>query len=254
MVTPAPALPPVLVPQTTTYLREERVVSMQPVTRTEIRREAQVVSVPITTQRQVTVDEGGYKTVWVPKLVTRNVVETGVQQQVQYRNVPYQVVQQVPVMQTRLVPSQVTTMVPGSLTGTTVSAFGSPVTAALDPDHHHDHGSLESADRPVPIPDPYAQASAGHPIPSSAAQTFNAPSTTALADSSAADSHSDWSRVPQRGTSPGAVPQQAARDIELQSYQRPAGDSPVGIPSAAGRFSPAPSAATVWRAQSTFTR
>ncbi|SFH99654.1 hypothetical protein [Planctomicrobium piriforme] len=235
VITPMPMMPaPVMVPQSTTYLRQEQVVTMQPVTRTEVRREAQVLDIPVTTQRQVTVDEGGYQTVWVPKLVAKNIVETTVQKQVQYRDVAYQVTQQVPVTTTRIVPSQVTTFVPQSaytlsaispviIGSTPVQALGS--TTALHQHDHHDHSHAEMAGKPVPIPDPYA-AAAAQPVPS-------------MASSRMSDASNDpsWQKVPQKTAGNSS--------IQLQSYEEP-----VSAPLAAGRFSPAPSAAAAWRAHS----
>ncbi|WP_437200770.1 hypothetical protein [Planctomicrobium sp. SH664] len=79
---------------------------------TQIRREAQVVSVPVTTYRSVTVDEGSYQQVWVPKLVTKSVPQTTIQQHVQYRDVPYQTVQEPPQYQTSLTPIPETASIP----------------------------------------------------------------------------------------------------------------------------------------------
>jgi hypothetical protein len=133
--TPVLPAPVMIVPQTTTYLRQERVVTMQPVVKTEIRREAQTVHVPVTTQRQVTVDEGSYQSVWVPKLVTKNIAETVTQQRTQYRDVAYQVTQHVPVTQTRLVPTQVTAW--GTAPISSRSAFAAPVGVVHGHTHHH---------------------------------------------------------------------------------------------------------------------
>lgn len=89
-------------PPATTYI-PQNFVTCQPVTTTQVRRQAVQVNVPVTTHRQVTIDEGSYQTVWVPKLVTKTVAETRYQPQLSYVDVPYQVVQNVPVMQSQLV-------------------------------------------------------------------------------------------------------------------------------------------------------
>jgi hypothetical protein len=95
----------------TTY-RTQQVIAYQDVVRTEVRKEQQLVQVPVTTQRQITVDEGSYQMVWVPRQVTRNVQETILQQQVVEREVPYQVVQRVPQIVTQVIPEQTVRYVP----------------------------------------------------------------------------------------------------------------------------------------------
>lgn len=126
-VAPLPAAPcctpqPVIQPQPmlqqsyrpvydTTY-RTQQVIAYQDVVRTEVRKEQQLVQVPVTTQRQITVDEGSYQMVWVPRQVTRNVQETILQQQVVEREVPYQVVQRVPQIVTQVIPEQTVRYVP----------------------------------------------------------------------------------------------------------------------------------------------
>lgn len=96
--TPPPA--PCLVPQQITTFRD--------VPQTCYRQEPICVQVPVTTCRQVTVDEGCFQQVWVPKIVTRSVPQTVYQQQTAYRTVPITTMTRVPVTETRLVP-----MMPG---------------------------------------------------------------------------------------------------------------------------------------------
>ena len=88
-----------MVPQQTTVMRNEVV--------TQYRQEAVTQAVPVTTYRNVVVDEGGYQMVYVPKQVTKQVPEVTYQQQVAYRSVPYQVARQVPQVVTQMVPQQV---------------------------------------------------------------------------------------------------------------------------------------------------
>ncbi len=71
-------------------------VSWQNVSRLEYRLQPQVQTVPVTRHRSVTVDEGGWHKVWVPKPVVKQVPETVYQSQTVYQSVPYQVTQQVP--------------------------------------------------------------------------------------------------------------------------------------------------------------
>ncbi len=211
---PAPVQMIQPMPMSTTYLQPQQVVTMQPVTRTEIRREAQTVNVPVTVQRQVTVDEGGYQSVWVPKLVTKNVSETAMQQQIQYRDVAYQVTSQVAVAQTHMVPTQVT-------------AFGvaTPTVVGSVPYYQGYANQVPvGAVAAGPIPEPSMSGASANPV--------------ATAANPEADQK--WSKVPAKAP--------ASKPIELQSYEQ---QSPSR---AAGRFSPAPSAVTVWQSQGSFTR
>lgn len=233
-----------IVPQTTTVYRQEQFTTMQPVTRTEIRRQTQIVDVPVTTCRQVTVDEGAYQTVWVPKLTTKTVAETSIQKQVRYQDVPYQVVQQVPVVQTRIVPRQVTAFVPRTT-----------MTAGCN----HGHSAPVISSQPigpgrslslVPTPESYSHLTHDH----QPGQVSSQSSSVAMATNSmlAAASNSGmpaesgtWSKVQPRQTStPTVQPQNDQAEIIR----------PVSIHQ--GHFnSPAlPSAATVWRAQDSFRR
>ena len=68
----------------------------QNVSRLEYRLQPQVQTVPVTRHRTVTVDEGGWHKIWVPKPVVKQVPETVYQPQTVYRSVPYQVTRQVP--------------------------------------------------------------------------------------------------------------------------------------------------------------
>ncbi|WP_437185015.1 hypothetical protein SH668x_002105 [Planctomicrobium sp. SH668] len=226
-----PVLPtpnqPTLTPQTTTIYKQEQFTVMQPVTRTEIRRESSVVDVPVTTSRQVTVDEGSYQQVWVPKMTTKTVNETVMQRQVQYRDVPVQTVQQVPVVQTRVVPQQVTTMVPTQVVSSGAVCTQDHGVVGLSP---HIHGqSVVSMGSPIseisPTPAQPQQA-AQNPLPSASQQNSQ-----------------EWSKVPTRSA--------AENKVELQAYEVTA---PVEAPKLAPtpKFRGVPSAATVWKSQGAF--
>ena len=88
-----------MVPQQTTVMRNEVM--------TQYRQEAVTQNVPVTTYRNVLVDEGAYQMVYVPKQVTKQVPEVTYQQQVAYRSVPFQVTRQVPQVVTQMVPQQI---------------------------------------------------------------------------------------------------------------------------------------------------
>jgi hypothetical protein len=99
---PAPAA----VPQVTMQpqYRPQTVVSHRQVTETQYRTEAFTEQVPVTTVENVTVDEGGYQQVWVPKVVTKQVARTVVQNRVGSRTVPVQVTRTIPEYRTTMVP------------------------------------------------------------------------------------------------------------------------------------------------------
>lgn len=80
------------------------VVSFQDVPRTQIQRQAVSVNVPVTTYNQVTVDQGSYQQVWVPRPVTKVVPQTVMQSQIQYRDVAVQTVERIPQYHTVVVP------------------------------------------------------------------------------------------------------------------------------------------------------
>ena len=90
-----PVMETQMVPQQVTTMRNEVV--------TQYRQEAFTQNVPVTTYRDVTVDEGGFQTVYVPKQVTKRIPQVSYQSQVAYRSVPYQVTRQVPQVVTQMV-------------------------------------------------------------------------------------------------------------------------------------------------------
>ena len=60
-------------PVVTTQLRPQQVTTFCDVTETQVQHKQVVENVPVTTCKNVTVDEGGYQMVWVPKPVTRQI-------------------------------------------------------------------------------------------------------------------------------------------------------------------------------------
>jgi hypothetical protein len=93
-------------PVYSTQLRPQQVTVFRDVTETQLTQQNIVENVPITTCKNVTVDEGGYQMVWVSKPVTRQVAQTVVQQQVRSVSVPVQVRRRVPQTATQMVPVQ----------------------------------------------------------------------------------------------------------------------------------------------------
>lgn len=104
-VAPAPAQPMLMSPVPAACGPSvQPVVSFQDVPRTQIQRQAVTVNVPVTTYNQVTVDQGSYQQVWVPRPVTKVVPQTVLQPQIQYRDVAVQTVERIPQYHTVLVP------------------------------------------------------------------------------------------------------------------------------------------------------
>jgi hypothetical protein len=95
----------------TTY-HSQPVVGFHDVCRTCYRQEPYCVTVPVTRMQCVTSDEGCYKMVWCPRIVTRQVPHTEYRQQVCTRTVPYTINQRVPHVTNVCVPECHTHYVP----------------------------------------------------------------------------------------------------------------------------------------------
>lgn len=213
------ALPaPVACPQVQTTYRQEQVTTYRPVTRTHIRREAVTVDVPVTTHRQVTVDEGGYQMVWVPKVVTKTVAQTHLQKQVRYRDIPYQTVQHVPQVHTRMVPQQTVRYVAPPMMAVAPSCCQPTPSASVPMVPPATQAVVPQAVVPqAVVPEAELSARESTPVESPASATPPTPQTAATPPSplppNRASTQSEWVKVPQRvAQEPG--------EIELQSYQR----------------------------------
>lgn len=99
----------------TTY-HQQPVVGYHDVCRTCYRQEPYCVTVPVTKVDCVRVDEGCYKMVWCPKIVTKQIPRTEFHQQVCSRTVPYTVTQRVPHVTNVCVPECRTRYVPHTRT------------------------------------------------------------------------------------------------------------------------------------------
>jgi len=237
-------------PVVTTQMHAQQVTTYRDVTETHVRNETVVQNVPVTTYKQVTVDEGGYQMVWVPKPVTKQVAQTVIQQQAQTRAVPYQVTRRVPQISTQLVPVQTVHHVTESVPMTTWAP--APVTfRAASSSCNVCDAPFTTAFAPQFIAPQYGTAMAPpiiQPMPATASiQTMPAISVplpqTALAPAPVAaplNSTEQWQTVPSRSSNAAS------------QYDSPSSRSvPVPMEEArsiprAGRFTPAPSAATVW--------
>lgn len=195
------------------------------VMQTQVRREAQLMTTPQTTWRQVTVDEGSYQTVWTPRLVTKMVPETTVRQQVVYRDV-LQPVWAAPggAPQTVLLPG--TTWAPTMMVQQPSGLYTqAPVTGVAPQTALNDVVPSIAAG---PVPDPY-------------------PTATATNSEAKSVGGSMWKKVPPKGSS-------AASDVQLQAYStlveelRELNSEPTSARPRA-LFAPVPTAATVWQSR-----
>lgn len=122
-------------PVVQTQLRAEQTTVLRNVTESHIRCETYVENVPVTTTQTVTVDEGSYQLVWVPKPTTKQVARTVMVPQSRTRAVPYQVTRTVPQTVTRVVPYQtvqhVTEVVPGPIVWMPQQLVAAPAITAL---------------------------------------------------------------------------------------------------------------------------
>lgn len=96
-----------------TRYHKQQVVNYVDMKKTCYRKEQFCYNVPVTKYDCVTVDEGCYKTIWVPKPVTKQIPRTEYQQRVGCRTVPYEVCQKVPQVSTICVPEHRVRYVPG---------------------------------------------------------------------------------------------------------------------------------------------
>ena len=236
------------VPQTTlqpvveTHYAQQPVIQQRDIVETQYRQEPVVETVPATAIECVTVDEGAYQQVWVPKVVTKQVAKTVYQQRTSYRSVPYQVTRRVAECTTQTVPYQTVRYVP---TNSSTLAFGS-----ITP-------GLGMASAPV-IGSPIVQNSTTWQSSVAAATPSFGINPTPVA--SAVHSPVVPPPVPSPGQVPDASisqsaltpisPRTASRDSAMGDYKvAPRNDTPIAPQASSGpsMFVPAPSAAAVWR-------
>jgi hypothetical protein len=111
---------PAIVPQTTyqpiveTQYVQQPVLQQRDVVATEYRTEPVVETVPATVVENVTVDEGSYQSVWVPRQTTKSVARTTYESRTSYRTVPYQVTRRVSEYATQTIPYQTVRYVPAT--------------------------------------------------------------------------------------------------------------------------------------------
>lgn len=224
---------PMMVPQTTmhpvyeTKYCPKQIVTNRVVTETAYRAEAYTETVPVQTTENYTVDEGHWQQVWVAKPVTKQVCKTVYQQRAACRTVPYQVNKVIPEVTTTMVPYQSVryvarqTCVPACVPGVGTTMNMPSLSSYPLPSQ-----SLSTAY----VPPAYDSSPISNPAPE--ARYLDTPSSAPTYNSS---------QNSQQYTPTHAIPRRASQPT---SYA----DNLAPRVSAAGRFSPAPSAAAVWRA------
>jgi hypothetical protein len=236
-------------PVVQTQLRAQQITTYRDVTETHIRNETVVENVPSTTYRNVTVDEGNYQMVWVPKPVTKQVAQTVVQQQVKTRAVPYQVTRRVPQISTQLVPVQtvqhITETVPYSVP---MTAMAIPTASCNSCGHSSTAMGLPHLSHQIGYAPSFVQAAPmTASIPTMPAITVPLPQTAlAPTPTPAGSSVEQWQTIPARGSS----------ESRSRNYESPSSravptpmDEANQSPRRTSMFVPAPSAATVWNSR-----
>ena len=227
-----------MVPQQVTTFRNEVI--------TQYRQEALAQNVPVTTFRDVVVDEGSYQTVYVPKQVTKRIPQVSYQQQVVYRSVPYQV--------TRQVPQVVTQMVAQPVVRTQAYAFPTAVSpvVACGP-----CGGLAFAPTPIYQAVPtLSQSALGRPaVASNPVTMLPLASASTSADSPLADAKSYSGPVPDPKflDSPGAATRDSWTTVGSRNDGRSgsSGSDDSRTSSTSGvRFKPARMVYQSWESQS----
>lgn len=205
-------------PVVETRFRQENIVTYQDVTRVGVRQETQIENVPITTFDQVTVDEGGYQMVWVPKPVTKTVARTTIQPRLSQRAVPFAYQQRVPQIATRLVPQQTVRLAPVQ-TQVVLNGMPTIITPTV-------------AIQPV--------------VPVISSLPVAAPSVASVPAISA--DPAQWATVPSRSSELRNARSETAYDGPSVELQSPIVPDPLPLPESGFEDSvKAPSAARVWQ-------
>ena len=224
-------------------------ITYQDVTRTEYRTEAQTQTVLVTTYQTVTVDEGAWQQVWVPRVVQKQIPQVTYQQQISYRQVPYQVTQRVPQVSYQ----NQTTMVP-QVAQSTCNVCGTTGAAAAPIYTQSPMATVPPPPMAVAPPPPVVgpQHATQQPVilgtelqPLSSLSGIRNYPTTASSDSLAPVPDPRYLDTP--GTS---SPDIASSDswMPVRTAEAPAQERPAPrTSSASGLFVPAPASANIWR-------
>ncbi|QDT25659.1 hypothetical protein [Gimesia panareensis] len=212
---------------------------------TEYRMVPQTRNVPVTTYRQVTVDEGCWQRVWVPKMVTKQIPQTCYRRETTYVRQPYQVRKRVPVMAPQStctdcmnngLPSMISpspTIIPSTPSTPSPTPMTVPTPTPMS------STSLDLGAYPTLAPTVAAQPAVSWGTGATTSYASTASVGPALPPSPAmlqvpqlqTNANSSWQTIPSLNATPATT-----------AYD----DSPSGSTSARGAFRPAPSAATVW--------
>lgn len=230
-------------PVVSTHMQTRQVTTYRDVAETQYCQKQVVENVPVTTCKNVTVDEGSYQMVWVPKQVTKQVAQTTYQQQVKTVSVPVQTVRRVPQISTQMVPVQTVQYVNETVPIQMTAFAGSCDTCATGGSYMSQSFSSQSYVSPVvPVPSyqPAPYSSSAIPtmpaitIPPSQSNQIPIPGAQAIYPSrTSMNTHEET--VPARG-----VP--TPRDDAAPS------------PRKTSMFQGVPSAASAWQRQSALAR
>ncbi len=244
MFTPVPQANCVITrprPVVTTQFHPQQVTTYRDVTETAFCQKQVVENVPVTTCKNVTVDEGGYQMVWVPKPVTKQIAQTTVRQQVKTVSVPVQVNRRIPQISTQMVPVQsvqyVEETVPVQMT-----AFASSCETC-------GHGHGHAFHSPILGPQLGYSAAPYQVAPYESAMVPSMPAITIppYQTASSPDAYSSSQTVPARSSA------EAYETVLPRNVPTPRNES-IAPPPKTSMFTRVPSAASVWQSQSTIAR
>lgn len=198
------------------------------VTVTEYRNEAVNETVPTTYYENVTVDEGSYQSVWVPRLTTKAVARTTYQTRTSYRSVPYQVTR-------RITDYSYGTTTLGFVPRSSVTVGAAPVYAPSAP--YSGAPSTVSAS-------PYSGGSGG----TSSASSRSLPVVTESGLASTLNSSTGIRAVPEPRMAGDSTPIRPRRAMQFDNDAMASrSNDGSAINRGPSLFAPAPSAAQVWR-------
>ena len=211
------------------------IVTQRQVVETHYRNETYKECVPVQAFDNVTVDEGHYVQVWVPKLVCKQVPKTVMQERTACRTVPFQVCKTVPEVSTTMVPVQTVRYV----------TTQTPVTPAAPPTCVPGLNGAPPATTAAPFP-----AVSAYPLPpasyAAAPNPYAASGTAPAGQLPVPQTAANVGQFPESQMTANPVAGFAEDDARLGDFRlaQPQG----GVqPADAGPFVPAPSAASVWR-------
>lgn len=209
---------------------QKPVLQERDVTVTEYRSEAVNETVPATVYENVMVDEGSYQTVWVPRMTSKTVAKTVYQNRLSYRSVPYQTTRRISEYTTQTIPQQTVRYVPSntnSLVYSTTPGYG----VAGYP-YSYSYGSTGVAYNGYPVNSAPLVSSA----PVVAGPTVIGSSLAPLPDPRFANAPATSIAPRTASSDPFANTTSVAPSTESRTADR-----------GPALFTPAPSAATVWR-------